>query len=207
MSNVAVCIQSSTLLRALIKYWSVWLVILMLTASYIFIELEYSTLVPDLCLNAMYIILILNRTILWRDLASDQHTPLSQIGPNMAFCICMYYSWTIGGQNVSQLYSSRTTYVFPLFGSYVLRTSAIQQVRIKKSICSATWHIHKGEGSKPLLGLISGVTPWSRNQSTIQQLKNATIFLLYCEVENILLPLFFLLILLPLNNPSAYILF
>ena len=177
MSNFSVCIQSSILLRDLIQYWSVWLVILILTASYIFIELESSTLVPNLWLNAMDIILIFNRSILWRDLDSDQHTPLSQIGPYMAFRICMYYFLTIGGQTVSQLYSSRTTYVFPPFDSYVLGISAIQQVRTKKWICCVIWHIHKGEVSKPLLGLRSGVTPWSRNQSTIQQLKNAYVFL------------------------------
>ena len=28
---------------------------------------------------------------------------------------CMYYSWIIGGQTVPQLYSTRTTYVLPLF--------------------------------------------------------------------------------------------
>ena len=44
---------------------------------------------------------------------------------------CMYYSWIIGGQTVPQLYSTSTTYVLPLFDRYVLRNSAIQQVRTK----------------------------------------------------------------------------
>ena len=43
----------------------------------------------------------------------------------------MYYSWTIEGGEVPQLYSTRTTYVLLLFDRYVLRTSDIRQVRTK----------------------------------------------------------------------------
>ena len=93
------------------------------------------------------------------------HSPLRAGGH-----VSMYYSWKIGRQTVPQLYSIRTTYVLPLFDKYVLHTSAIRQVRTKKSICSATWHMQKGDGSNLLLGLRSGVKPWSRNQSAVQLL-------------------------------------
>ena len=61
----------------------------MLTSSDIFFEQKSSTLVSDLWLNATYIILNFYRTILLCDRAIGQHMSLSQMGPYMAFHICM----------------------------------------------------------------------------------------------------------------------
>ena len=74
----------------------------------------------------------------------------------LALCVLFMDNW---GTNIPESYSTRTTYGLPLFDRYVLRTSAIRQVRTKNPIFSATWHMQKCESSKPLLGLRLGVNP------------------------------------------------